>query len=186
MPREILVDWETASGSGKVSVFHFLTATDVATQRAALATFLGAVDATMDNSVNWSIRTAGREMLDASGALTGAWVEPTAYTGTGAITTEPLADATQALVRWITDHIVGSRFLQGRTFLPGIAVGGTAGGDLGGSTRTAIQSAADTLVAAAVQLAVWHRPVAGAGGVAWAVDSAIVNTEFAVLRRRRG
>jgi hypothetical protein len=186
MPREILVDWETASGSGKVSVFHFLEATDVASQRAALATFLGAVDATMDNSVNWSIRTAGREMVAASGALTAAWVEPTAYTGTGGISTEPMADATQALVRWITDHIVGSRFLQGRTFLPGIAVGGTAGGDLGGSTRTAIQSAADTLVAAAVQLCVWHRPVAGAGGVAWAVESAIVNTEFAVLRRRRG
>lgn len=186
MPREILVDWTTINGAGKVSVFHFLEASSVATQRAALATFLGAVDAYLDNSTTWTIRTAGREVLSATGALTGAWTESTAYTGTGASAGEPAADATQVLFRWLTDHIVGSRFLQGRTFIPGIDINQLSGGNLLPATVTALTTAGQTFIDSAVQLAVWHRPVAGAGGEAWAADTCAVSSEFAVLRRRRG
>jgi hypothetical protein len=186
MPREILVDWTTINGAGKVSVFHFIEASSVASQRAALATFLGAVDAYLDNSTTWTIRTAGREVLSATGALTGAWTESTAYTGTGASSGEPAADATQVLFRWLTDHIVGSRFLQGRTFIPGIEINQLSGGNLLAATRTALTTAGQTLIDSSVQLAVWHRPVNGAGGEAWAADTCAVSSEFAVLRRRRG
>jgi len=186
MPREIIVDWETPSGSGKASVFNFLTATSVDAQRAALATFIEALQTIQSSQCSYTIRTVGRELLDATGALTGAWSEPTAYTGTGSLAQEPLPDASQALVRWQTDHIVGTRFLQGRTFIPCLTTNGVDDGDVSAAAVTVIQDAADALVAAAVQLAVWHRPVASAGGVAWAVDSAAAQTEFAVLRRRRG
>jgi len=186
MPREILVDWTTASGAGKVSVFHFIEATAVASQRDALADFLGAVDGFLDESVTWTIRTAGREMTAATGALSGAWVEGTAYTGTGAGTVEPAADATQVLVRWLTDHIVGTRFLQGRTFIPGVATSQLIGGNLNPTAVTAIQAAGEALIGAAVQLAVWHRPVDSLGGVQWAADTCVVSSELAVLRRRRG
>lgn len=186
MPREIIVDWETPSGSGKASVLYFLPATDVASQRAALSTFLEAVQTIQSSQCSYVIRTVGRELNDATGALTAAWSEPTAYAGAGSLAQEPLPDASQALVRWSTDHIVGSRFLQGRTFLPCLTTNSVDDGDVSAAAVTTLQTAANALVAAAVQFAVWHRPVAGAGGVAWAVDTAAVQSEFAVLRRRRG
>lgn len=186
MPREILVDWTTSSGAGKVSVFQFIAASDVAAQRAALAAFLGAVDAELDSGTSWSIRTAGREVLAADGSLLGAWTDSPIYSGVGGISGEPVADSTQALVRWLTDHIVGNRFLQGRTFIPGLSATNLSDGNIDASAGGTIQIAATALIAASVQLAVWHRPIEGAGGVEWAVDTASVNTELAVLRRRRG
>jgi hypothetical protein len=186
MPREIIVDWTTPSGSGKASVLYFLTATSVASQRAALSTFIEAIQAVQSSQCAYTIRTVGRELSDATGALTGAWSEPTAYTGTGNLAQEPLPDASQALIRWSTNHIVGSRFLQGRTFIPCLTTNGVDDGNVLAATRTTIQNAANALVAAAVQFAIWHRPVGGAGGVAWAVDVAAAQSEFAVLRRRRG
>ena len=186
MPREILVDWTTASGAGKVSVFHFIEASAVASQRDELATFLGECDDYLDNSVTWTIRTAGREMTAATGALAGAWTDSTVYTGTGAGTGEPAADSTQVLVRWLTDHIVGTRFLQGRTFLPGVATTQLSNGNFNPTGITDITAAGQALIDSSVQLAVWHRPIGGAGGVQWAADTCTVSSELAVLRRRRG
>ena len=168
-----------------MSVFHFIEATAVASQRAALNTFLNSAKAYLDNGVTYTIRTAGRELTAATGALSGAWTEPTAYTGTGAGTGEQAADATQIVVRWLSNHIVGSRFLQGRTFLPGMAVVGITNGNFNAANRTSLQTAGQTLITAAVQLAIWHRPVAGAGGIQWAADTCVVNSELGVLRRRR-
>lgn len=186
MPREIIVDWTTPSGSGKASVLYFIEATSVASQRAALSTFLESVQTVQSSQCAYTIRTVGREMTSATGALSGAWSEPTAYTGTGSLAQEPLPDASQALIRWSTDHIVGSRFLQGRTFIPCLTTNGVNDGDVLAATQTVLQDAADALVAAGVQFCIWHRPVSGAGGEAWAVDTAAAQSEFAVLRRRRG
>lgn len=186
MVREIIVDWTTPSGAGKASVLYFIEATAVASQRAALSTFIEALQAVQSSQCSYTIRTVGREMVTATGALSGAWAEPTVYTGTGNLAQEPLPDASQALIRWSTDHIVGSRFLQGRTFVPCLTTNGVDDGNVAAATLTSIQTAASALVAAGVQFAVWHRPVAGAGGEAWAVDVAAAQKEFAVLRRRRG
>jgi len=185
MPREILVDWTTQNGAGKVSVFNFIEASAVADQREALSDFLEVVDSYLDNSSSWTIRTNGREMDATTGALTGVWAEGTAQTGTGAGTGEPAADATQLLVRWITDHIVGGRFLQGRNFFPGLATTQLSNGNFAAAGVTAVSAAAQALCDAAVQMAVWHRPVGGAGGVLWGADVGVCNSELAVLRRRR-
>lgn len=185
MPREILVDWTTVNGAGKVSVFYFIQATAVASQRDELATFLGSIDGALSTGTSWSIRTTGRDLISASGGLEDAWTDPTVYVGAGSGGSVPVADSTQGLIRWHTDHIVGSRFLQGRTYIPGVASGSLSGGNLLAATATAWQVAGQALIDAGVQLAVWHRPVAGAGGEAWAADVCSVNSEFAVLRRRR-
>lgn len=187
MVREILVDWTTASGAGKVSVLYFLDTSPVAAQRAALEDFLQAARATQHVSTVWRVRQVGRELATATGTLTGEWTDPVPYEGAGNVTTgSPAADATQALVRWRTGNIVGGRFLQGRTFLPGIATSFIAAGNLSGPGITAISTAAQALADAGVQLAVWHRPVGGGGGTAWAVESGTAWSELAVLRRRRG
>lgn len=186
MPREILVDWTLASGSGKVSVFMFDPTPTIAAQRTALQTWLTAVKAHLDNSASYVIRTDGREMDDTTGALTGSWSETSAKTGTGGGTLEPVADATQMLVRWKTPTIVNGRFLQGRTFIPGLAASNEAGGNLASATSTSVQTANNALIASVSGLGVWHRPVSGSGGLFDLATTSNVWSELAVLRRRRG
>lgn len=184
--RQILVDWTTISGSGKVSVFYFTSVVAVATQRAALAAFLGAADAHLDNSCTWVIRTTGVDVDDVSGALVDSWSDSTAHTGTGAGGTEPVADATQVLVRWKTPTIINGRFVQGRTFLPGCASSNEVNGNLVTASQAAIAGFANTLIGSGAGLLVWHRPVSGSGGLGCVPEVATVWSEFAVLRRRRG
>nr|CRY97804.1 hypothetical protein [uncultured prokaryote] len=186
MVREILVDWTGPGAGDKVSVFHFIEATPVADQRSALAAFLNACDAELTTTTTWTIRQEGRELDTATGALVGAWTDSTPHTGSGGNGTAVVADATQVLIRWNTGNIVGGRFLKGRTFLPGLATIEVNGGNLNPAARTTFLNAAAAFIAAAVQVAVWHRPQSGSGGAVWAVETADVWSELAVLRRRRG
>lgn len=186
MVREILVDWTTPAGGGQVSVFHFIEATAVASQRAALSTFLNSIDNNCTTSTSWSIRQSGRDVDTATGALVASWGDSTSYTAPGSIAGSPVADATQGLIRWNTGRVVAGRFLRGRTYIPGISSASIANGNLLSTTQTAFATAGAALVTAGVQLAVWHRPKAGSGGEAWAVQTASAWQEFAVLRRRRG
>ena len=186
MPREILVDWTTASGAGKVSVFWFGTTATVGPQRTALATFLGSVDGGLDNGVSWSIRGSGREVDDATGGLTGVWSDAAAHTGTGGVAGEPVPDASMMLIRWHTGIIVAGRFLQGRTFIPGLSDGNMVDGNLGSAQVANMASHGQTLIGSAVQMGVWHRPTGGSGGVWSVATTCTVWEELAVLRRRRG
>ena len=186
MPREILVDWTMASGGGKVSVFWFTTGNPIASQRAALNTFLSSLDGSLSSSVAWSIQPTGREVDDTTGTLTGSWSEPTAYSGVGGVGTEQVADATQILYQWHTGEIVNGRFLRGRSFFPGLAASNLTDGNITPAVVTGFTGYGTTLIAAAVGLSVWHRPVGGAGGQREDVDVCTVWPELAVLRRRRG
>lgn len=186
MPREIVVDWTTASGGGKNSVFMFGTVSTAADQRIALRNFLQSVDNLLTPANTWSIRQTGREVDPATGTLTGTWTDGTSYTGAGAVAGEPVPDASQILIRWSTGHIVGGRFLQGRTFIPGCVVGNIDDGNLSSAAVTVAANAANQLILDAAQMGVWHRPTSGSGGVWWAADEASCWNELAVLRRRRG
>jgi len=185
MPREITVQWTTIAGSGRVSVFNFNEGVAVATQRAALNTFLGAIDGALDNSTTWSIDTSGREWNATTGALSGAWTETTSYTGTGGVSGEPVADATQILFRWSTGTIVNGRFLTGRTFIPGCAAINLVDGNLEETLRAAIEANGQTFAGSAATPVVWHRPISGSGGQQVQMSDCSVWSEFAVLRRRR-
>ena len=132
------------------------------------------------------IRTTGVELDAATGALTGQWAEATARVGTGAGGTEPVADATQILVRWKTNTIVNGRFVAGRTYIPGCASSNEVSGNLAAATQSAIAAAGTTLIGSGAGLAVWHRPISGSGGSEQSPNSCVVWEEFAVLRRRRG
>lgn len=186
MPTEILVDWSTVNGPGKVSVFYFTSTAGVSTCRTALASFLTDADGILCTTTAWTIRTTGRTLDDTTGAITAAWTGTTAHSGAGAQTGEQAADASQVLVRWKTPTIVGRRFLQGRTFLPGVATAAMDDGNITSGARTTVLTAATNLLAAAVGMGVWHRPVGGSGGQFAVSNVADVWTEFAVLRRRRG
>lgn len=184
--REILVDWTLVSGSGHVSVYYFDATVAVATQRNFLNTFCTQVKAFQSTGTVFVIRTTGRELDVTTGTLTGAWTESTVYNGAGGAGSVPVPDASQALVQWRTNTIVAGRFLRGRTFIPGLGIGHAVGGNVLGTTATAIANAGQTLAASAAVLQVWHRPIAGSGGSAAPVTTASCWSEFAVLRRRRG
>lgn len=186
MPREITVDWVTAAGPGHVSVFNFNEGVAVATQRAALNTFLGAIDGALDSSVTWTVSTSGREWNSTTGALEGAWSDSTPYTGVGGVSGEPVADATQILFRWDTATIVNGRFLTGRTYVPGCAIINMADGNMEETIRAAIEANGQTFAGSAATPVVWHRPISGSGGQEAQMQVCSVWSEFAVLRRRRG
>lgn len=184
--RQVLTDWTTVNGSGKVTVMYFEQGISVAAQRLALGAFFLAVQAHLDNSVTWRVRTDGVEVDDGTGTLTGSWTDATARNGAGTGGGEPVADATQALIRWKTSSIVGKRFLQGRTFIPGLASSNEINGNIAAATQTAFNTAGNALIASAAGLVVWHRPISGSGGSHDAVSTCATWSELAVLRRRRG
>lgn len=182
---QILTDWTTASGAGKVTVMYFDGATSITTQRTALTTFWQAVDDALDDSVTWAIRNAGVVVDDGSGTLTGSWSSGSVVSGVGLGVTEPLPDATQTLIRWNTPNIVNGRFLRGRTYVPGLSSLNVDEGNVRAAAITLIGAAATALVGSGAGLRVWHRPIAGSGGASFSATSAAVWPEFAVLRRRR-
>lgn len=185
MPREILTEWTTPSGSDHRTVMYFDLTGAVASQRAALKAFYDTIKSQLDNAVTWTIQTSGRELDDTTGTLTGVWSESTASTGVGVVNGEPVADATQVVMQWRTGLIVNGRFLKGRSYIPGLSSTHLSNGNVSSTVISAWTAAGTTLEGVANGLQVWHRPVAGSGGVASNVLSAAVWPELGVLRRRR-
>jgi hypothetical protein len=184
VPREIIVDWSVEDGGGGLSVLYYDTAATAASQRLALNSFLGSVDAICASSTSWTIRQEGRELADATGTLTGVWSNPVAYSGTGGGSAFTVANTSQLLVRWLTNDIVSGRFVRGRTNIPGVDQQYIDGDWTTGVVST-VQTAINTLIATTAGPGVWHRPVGGAGGSFHEVVSGSVWQEAAVLRRRR-
>lgn len=184
--REIIVDWDSPGSAGKVSVFHFGDIPSVASQRLALSDFLTDVATVITDVTSYAIRTEGREFDPETGTLTGTWTENTSYAASGGATSEPVADATQVLVRWQTNRIRNGRYVRGRTFIPGLGVDKLLGGNIASGTRTVIGNAATDLANAGVELQVWSRPQGSTLGVGSAVLAGSVWAEASVLRRRRG
>lgn len=184
--REILTEWRTDAGTDGRTVMYFDDSVAVATQRAALGTFWAAIDNLCAGTTLWTVATAGREINDVDGSLTGAWSESTPFTGAGGGAGDQSGDALQALVRWQTGVIVDGRFLQGRTFIPGLASTVIVDGNLSSAAQTIGNNAAATLAASAATLVIWHRPAGATPGDTAPVTSGAMWNELAVLRRRRG
>nr|CRY96843.1 hypothetical protein [uncultured prokaryote] len=182
--REILVDWALPGGNA-VSVFWFDAGVAVATQRTALHAFLTGTKAFQATSGSYAIQTAGREVDENTGALTGAWNEASSKTGTGTGGATQLADSSQILVQWRCSVIHNGRFVRGRTFLPGISSPQLSNGNVLAASVASIAALGVTLAGSGAGLQVWSRPVSGAGGLASDVTGATVWNEFAVLRQRR-
>lgn len=188
--REIITDWTLPGSSTAATVMYWRESPPTAAQqRTSLATFWAAIDNMLDNAATWTIRTEGRLVDEVTGTLTGAWTEPTVHTGTGIGTGEPVADATQALIRWNTSTIHGGRFIKGRTFVPGLATTTLLGGNLAPAQVTSMNSAAAAMLAEGWGLGVWSRPKTlppVRDGLWAAAGSADTWSELAVLRKRRG
>lgn len=91
-----------------------------------------------------------------------------------------------ALLRLNTGQFVNGRVVKGHIFLvPMATTVYNADGGISASTLSTVNAAAATLIGSGSGIAVWHRPKAGAGGLAVPVVSASTSPIVAVLTSRR-
>jgi hypothetical protein len=192
MPREIITTLRTDAGSDFKAIMYFEEGALTSSIRAAVAGFWGDVSAALTDSTVWDVDHESRLLDNETGALISLDVDATNYTGTGDNNLDPVPDASQGLIRWATGVVVNGRFLQGRTFIPGIASSFCLNGNLSSSTQAALATAATTFIAAAPTFGVWHRPkrdpithVIVRTGAFWPASVGSAWNELAVLRRRR-
>lgn len=183
--REILVRTTTPAGGGRLNVTYWDSIHPVASQLTALKNFFEAIKPHFAGTCTYQVEGTGREMNEVTGTLTGIWTSPAPAVTTGAGGTSITPDAVQTLFRWNTGIIIGGRFVQGRTFVPGIISGSTSGGNVSVAALAALNTAATNFVGANIGFGIWHRPVGGSGGVLVPVVGGTTWSELAVLRRRR-
>lgn len=188
---QVLVAWAIPSGRPALSVLHFNRTSGSANILGPLNTFLTAVVGRTVDGVTAQIQGPIKILNPATGQMTGVATIGTQPVHAGAIPEEPVADATQALIRWYTPGIVNGRIVRGHTYIPGLPVSDLTGGNLASGTASVLQTAAGALAASNATLAVWSRPLndpAGnpvRAGSVHNVDSAGVWSEFATQRPRR-
>ena len=174
--------WTGFPGGPGVTTMYFL---DTATAVGSIHTFWGVVAAKLPNDVHIQVENAGDILEDSTGALTGAWSSSAVSSVAGAMS-DAYSAPSGAVVDWNTETIAGGRRLRGRTFI--VPLGGPnyqTDGSLATLTVSALQGAADDLVASqSASFVIWHRGT-GSDGSSGLVTSAKVPDLAAVLRSRR-
>jgi hypothetical protein len=181
--RKVLVTWNGATGLPGLSVFYTLAADDVTTN---LGTFFTAIKALFPAGMTWSIPSAGDQVSDNSGQLTGGWVGGTAATVT-ATGGGSYAAGTGTFVQWGTSIIVNNRRLKGRTFLaPLSSTQYDTDGTISAAPVTTMNTALSTLVGVS-KLRVFHRPPVHtfSGGTSSVITSGVCADKATSLRTRR-
>jgi hypothetical protein len=147
----------------------------------AVGAFWSAVDALMDNEVNWATLPDVEDVNSVTGQVVGV-ATTTPATGTGGTAGESLPPATQALVRWRTGVYSSGREIRGRTFIPALVEQNSDNGQVLAAAQTTINNAAAALIADAnTILEIWSR----VNGASPSVVSGSCWSQFAVLRSRR-
>lgn len=192
--REITVGWQMTNSPGGTSVFHALEDDSATLQCDFLSDALETVQEMLSTSTIWTIAEEGRVFDDATGTLTGSWNSATPHAGGGENAGQPVANSTQALVRFQTGTIRDGRLVRGRVFIPGVSVAGMTGGELS-SANVSILGAAFTTLFDNGQFGVWSRPrpanpsatppVTARDGLFVLATGATGWNEMAVQRRRR-
>lgn len=181
--ERIRCQWSGFTGSPGLTTFY---CTDALTLLPAARTFFNSIAALLPAAVQISFEPFGAQIEDSTGDLTGSW-----STGsTPAVVQGALAGSYSApsgmLVNWLTNAIVGGRFLRGKTFIVPGPVSSTDGTPNSANVST-LQAAASVLASDLGGLRVWHRPTVAApsSGSSAEVLSVNVPDKFVVLRSRR-
>lgn len=183
--REILVRMTTPAGGNRLMVTYWDTIHPVANQMTALRNLFNGQVSQFNNTCTYFVVPNGREVNPTTGQLIGAWTSATLPIVTGTNSGQAVPDTSQLLIRWTTGIVVNGRFVQGRSYIPGLTVGAISGGNVLPATGTSWDTALATFVGANLGFSIWHRPVNGAGGQAVPVTAGQTWNEWAVLRRRR-
>lgn len=120
--------------------------------------------------------TSGEITSEATVGTTAAAVTGTAGGG--------FAAQVGVLVEWLTSSYIAGRHLKGRTYLVPLAGQFDEDGTLSGGGLALVQAAAPYISDSGTDFRVWHRPVAGAGGISNSINGFAVRDHAAVLRSR--
>lgn len=174
----------TIGGGPYLATHYFIhgdTQADANAAVSATGTFWGAVDAVMDSQISWSTEPDVAIINPVNGELTGI-LATTPAAGAGAIASDSVPLAAQALIRWLSAGFENGRRVRGRTFVPGLTTTANTNGRVSSGTQATILAAANAFIAdAGSALAVWSR----IHGAAYSVSTTTVWSEFATLRSRR-
>lgn len=182
---EIITHWTIPSGVQTSSVMYFDSQADLGGARQVINDMWTAIRSRLVTGLSWTIDPNARVLSEVTGQLQGIASDPTSRSGTGSGAGLAVADATQVLMRWSTGQVRNGRFVQGRTFVPGLDANLLSGGNLGAGSQTAIAAAGQDMLLTGAGFGVWHRPKNGGGGQLLQAFGCSVNSELAVLRRRR-
>lgn len=191
MPSIYKAFWNIPNAGPSVSTFAAQATLQGDAQEFAnrVRTLLLAMVSYLPDEVTISFDTEVTFVDPSTGVLTGstAVTQPQLIAGTS---TAAWAAGTGARIVWATDTIRNGRRVRGSTFLvPLTSVVNTAGGLVGGSARTAIQTAAQAyltgMAADGNPVYVYSRPVPGRPGATTVVTAASVPEIPATLRTRK-
>lgn len=148
--------------------------------------FWTSVASIMSGYVTIAIPNEGEEFDETTGILTGTWTQGTSSSVTGG-GSGAYAGGVGACVAWDTSGIHAGRKVRGRTFIVPLAANTyDADGTLASGTRTTLNTAAATLLAAtSASFYIWTRPRTGLAGAVHAVTSGNVADHVSWLRSRR-
>jgi len=180
--ERIVVTWTGLSGLPGVSVFYGALG---ASANADIKTFFTAVQSIFPAGLSWTIPGNGDLIDDATGDLSGVWVNTGGGGTVAASGAAAHAAGTGAYVNWRTSLIVGPRRLMGRTFLAPIMNSAyDNSGTIVTGNLTTLQTAA-TAVCTAASTRIWHRPNGGAGASAVPAAATVPDQVTSLKTRRR-
>lgn len=151
--------------------------------------WLDSVKAVFENDTTWTVDPAVDILDEVTGSLLNQITVGTpsaAVVGTG--TDGLAAAATMAVYALNTATFVSGRRVRGRWFVGPVNKGSVTGGLLASGAVTILNNAASDLTSVVNGPAVpvvWHRPVAGAGGLAAPITGFTARSKLGVLRSRR-
>lgn len=188
---QVEIGWTVPSGRNARSVLHFDRTSGSGTVVSALNTWLSGIVTVLSDQVSAQILGPFRILQPQDGQLVGLATIAPQPVHTGSIEGEPVADASQALIRWQTTAIADGHQVRGRTFIPGVPAADLVSGNLANATRVLLEQRSQSLAAGSSNLAVWHRPKWTVDGVllrpgsVHAATSSTCWTELATQRNRR-
>lgn len=148
------------------------------------AAFFTALASLVPEEVTVTVDPVYRVINDVTGAITsegtvGSPKDPLTGTYTGEWSRQ-----VGVMVEWTTGLFLNRRRFRGRTFLVPLGASAATDGTLPDGTLATVRAAAAGIVTSGYGFLVWHRPVAGAGGISQPITGAVVRDHAAVLRSR--
>lgn len=159
MARMRVVWSGAATTGGGVSTFYFRTIPPAGAP-AAVAAFFTAIKGFWTADQSWTIPNTGDVIDDADGSLVSSWTSGSSSVVTGTASGHNWAQGVGTRVTWPTGAVMDGHRVIGATYLTSMnAIEFQTDGTLQAGTVAAIQAAGVTLIGAAPNLSVWHRPI---------------------------
>ena len=191
MVNQMTVTWTGLGSDPHKTVLHFSGGT-VGGAETVVDAFLDGLMPYLYTGATAQIDSEYRLIDTATGVLTAVGSFGTTTSHAGEADFQPVADATQLLVRWQTEGIVAGKRVKGRTFVPYLASPNVFNGNVADIAIPSLTAAAQTIVNAA-NMVIWARPLKDPTtgsvlrpGTTWDITGTTIWPELAVLRRRRG